>query len=111
MQNIIQGGSTPAADAAAENAVVPQEENAGAEEFKVFESVEKLPEEVLNRCASEISGIEIVKGKNGGLYLVSDKKRILPKHALLGGFGGGKYLGLLVWQNSFLNFLPATTKG
>lgn len=102
MQSLIQGGSAPAADAAAvDGAVVPHEENGSAEEFKVFDSVEQLPEEVLNRCASEVSAIEIVKGKNGGLYLVSDKKRILPKHTLVGGFGGGKYLGLLVWHCFF----------
>jgi len=93
LQNVIQGGSTPAVDAAAaavdEAPVVPYEES---QDFKVYESVEKLPEEVLNRCMSEISGIEIVKGKNDGLYMVSEKKRIIPKHTLVGGFGGGKYL-------------------
>lgn len=96
LQGVIQGGSTPAVDAAAaagdEAQIVPHEQSGGQEELKVYESVEKLPEEVLNRCMSEISGVEIVKGKNGGLFLVSERKRIIPKHTLVGGFGGGKYL-------------------
>ena len=40
------------------------------------------------RCASEISGVDIIKGKSGRVYLFSDKARIIAK----GGFSSGKCL-------------------
>ena len=117
LQNVIRSGSTPAIDAADaagdDAAIVPHEDPANQcqEEFKVYESVEKLPEEALNRCMSEISGVEIVKGKNGGLYLVSERKRIVPKHTLVGGFGAGKYLSLSLslTLNAFPEFMKVRT--
>lgn len=66
-----------------------------ASELKVFESVAALeaadgPFKL--RCASEISGIEVIKGKSGQIYILSDKNRMVAKHTLVGGFGSGKFL-------------------
>ena len=98
LKNIIQPGPSPSVDAAAAAQEENKEEDGGAvvaPEFQTFESVAKLQEseEILTRCASEVTGIEIVKTKSGKVFLVSEKKRILPKHTLLGGFGTGKCLG------------------
>ena len=97
MKNIIQPGTSPSVEAAAAAQEENKEEDGAvlAPELKTFESVVKLQEaeEILVRCASEVTGIEILKTKSGKVFLVAEKKRILPKHTLLGGFGTGKCLG------------------
>lgn len=84
------GGAASGADAS--GAAVGEEP---ASELKSFESVEALegadgPFKL--RCASEISGIELIKGQSGQIYLLSDKNRMVAKHTLVGGFGSGKFL-------------------
>ena len=97
LKNIIQPGTSPSVEAAAAAQEENKEEDGAvvAPELKTFESVVKLQEaeEILVRCASEVTGIEILKTKSGKVFLVAEKKRILPKHTLLGGFGTGKCLG------------------
>eukprot|EP00435_Cladocopium_sp_Y103_P051979 s1803_g16.t1 len=95
LKNLLESGPAASVEAAREEPVVGGNGEQGEEpEFRSFESIEKMQESeaILSRCASEISGVEILKGKNGGIYLVSEKKRILPKHTLIGGYGAGKYI-------------------
>lgn len=80
----------------AEAAVVPADGGGEGEdtELKSYGSVEELEKDdgpFVARCMSEIAGIEVIKGKSEKVYLVSvDKRRIVPKHTLLGGYGTGK---------------------
>lgn len=100
LKAVIQSGPSPGAE------VVAVEEAAAADggeptvasaapEFTSFENMDKLKEaeEILLQVPSEVAGIEIVKTKSLKIFLVSEKKRILPKHTLLGGFGTGKRFG------------------
>ena len=104
LNSVLQSGS------AASAAIVPAEEksvrNAGdgavvsteAVESQVtpksYESVEAFEkqEQIASRCMSEVAGIELIKAVSGKILVVSEKKRILPKLTLLGGFGTGKLL-------------------
>ncbi|CAK9042526.1 Uncharacterized protein SCF082_LOCUS24459 [Durusdinium trenchii] len=76
----------------AEAAVVPADGGGEGEdtELKSYGSVEELEKDdgpFVARCMSEIAGIEVIKGKSEKVYLVSvDKRRIVPKHTLLGGY-------------------------
>ena len=58
-----------------------------------FESFDKLNQEdpIETRCASEVSGIELLLGKSGKVYICSDKDKVVPKFSVLGGFGTGKH--------------------
>ena len=86
-----------------ETAIVEEEPSgsgagAGTEaESKTFASMEELEstDPVAARCASEITGVEILKAKSGKIYLLSDKARIIPKHTLVGGYGTGKTIGCI----------------
>ena len=93
LQSIMQSGPAPTAEAAA---VVREEQKDETETpaLTTFESVDKLKEkeDILLQCVSEVNGIEILKTKSGKVYLVAEKKRILPKNTLVGGFGTGKLL-------------------
>jgi len=65
------------------------------QQLKSFGSVAELETAdgpFIARCASEITGIEVIKGKSGQIYLLSDRARIISKHSLVGGFGTGKFL-------------------
>lgn len=66
------------------------EGSAPAPEIKSYESVEALGEEVVARCASEVAGVELLKTSSGKILLLSEKKRIVPKNSLIGGYGTGK---------------------
>lgn len=103
MKNILESGPAASVEAAREEPAAGTEEQREQPDFQSFESIEKMQEseEILSRCVSEISGVEILKGKNGGIYLVSEKKRILPRHTLVGGYGAGKFLGLFYCFMSF----------
>ena len=100
LKNVVQ--STPVTDVAA--LAVPENEPPVAEgtpqpdqpEFKTFQSFDALNavDEVATRCMSELNGVEILKGKSGKIYLLSNKKRIIPKNTLIGGYGAGKCLDL-----------------
>ena len=70
----------------------------GAEtQFKTFETLAALEavDQIATRCVSELAGVEILKGKSGKIYLLSNKRRIIPKHTLVGGFGAGRKLGFV----------------
>ena len=71
----------------------PADPNNPDHEFKTFADFDALnsADEVTTRCASELTGVEILKGKSGKIYLMSNKKRIVAKHTLIGGYGAGKY--------------------
>ena len=87
LQNVLQSGPTLAVEAAqAETGVEggQAEQPESEPSFTTYESIDKMQEDILNRCTSEVAGVEIIKGKNGGLYLLSEKKRILPRHTLIG---------------------------
>ena len=61
-----------------------------------FESVDalKAKDEILFKAVSEISDVELLKGKSGSTYVVAVKKnRDLPRHTIIGGFGTGKFWG------------------
>ena len=73
-------------------------------EWKIFDSLAALEaaDAVVTRCGSEVAGIDILKGKSGKIYLMSNgKKRIVPKHTLIGGFGAGKQLSQHIICNPF----------
>ena len=82
-QQPADAGGAPAAGAA-ESEITP----------KTYESVQALQsqDEIASRCASEVAGVELLKTASGKILIVSEKKRILPKLTLLGGFGTGKHL-------------------
>ena len=61
-------------------------------ELKTYESLQAVGEEVAARCASEVAGVELIKTTSGKLLLMSDRKRIIAKQTLIGGFGTGKHL-------------------
>ena len=71
------------------------------EKPKVFASEEKLIESdpIETRCASEVAGIELLRGKSGKIYLLAEKDKVLPKWSLLGGYGTGKQLVYLGFQS------------
>ena len=74
-------------------------------EFKTFADFDALnaSDEVATRCSSELPGVEILKGKSGKIYLMSNKKRIVAKNTLIGGYGAGKCFDLL-WLRMFFFF-------
>ena len=77
-------GTAPAAD--------PIEERPEPRvEPKTFESLQAVGEEVAARCASEVAGVELIKTTSGKILLMSDRKRIIAKQTLIGGFGTGKH--------------------
>ena len=83
-------------------------EQAGAAEQvpKVIESVEVLQQgdAIAHRCVSELAGVELIKTSSGKLYAVSEKKRIVPKLTLLGGFGTGKQLDPFTFSSGVQSF-------
>ena len=98
LKQILQSGTVAAtveeAAAAASGADGGGEDGSQPETMKSFESVAAL--ETADgpfgaRCISEVAGIEIIKGKSGQIYLLSDKDRIIAKNTLIGGFGTGKF--------------------
>ena len=93
LQSVLQGSSTSGDDQPVVTAVAPGGAAAPpGPTFKTFGSLEALEreEEIACRCASEFPGVELLKAKSGKVYLLSDKKKILPKLTLIGGFGTGK---------------------
>ena len=70
-----------------------------------FDSVEALEkqEQIAGSCMSEVAGIELIKTVSGKILIVSEKKRILPRLTLLGGFGTGKLLTSKVVSFCFLS--------
>ena len=78
-----------------EDAIVPNPVGGEAAPApKVHESVEALQKDdpIAVRCVSEVAGVELLKTASGKLFVVAEKKRIVPKLTLLGGFGTGKQL-------------------
>lgn len=79
-------------------APIAQSEVAGAEQPQAapvaFESVDKLDavDKIKIRINSEVTSVELLKTESGKVFLLCDKAKVVPKHALLGGFGSGKYL-------------------
>jgi len=98
LKNVLQSGSITvtveeAAAAVAQGADGGGEDGSQSETMKSFETVmalEAADGPFLARCVSEVAGIEIIKGKSGQIYLLSDKDRIIAKNTLIGGFGTGK---------------------
>ena len=94
LQSVLQGSAASGEDQAVVPAAAPgvAASPPPAPTFKTFGSLEALKneEEIECRCVSEIPGVELLKAKSGRLYLLSDKKKILPKLTLIGGFGTGK---------------------
>ena len=99
LQTVLDTSVTQQPDAAeTETAVVnPGTDHATGEapSLTILESIDKVKEseEITLKCNSEVSGVEFLKCKSGRLFLLSDKRRIIPKHTLLGGYGTGRYLG------------------
>ena len=75
-----------------------------------FESIDKLQAQdpIQVRCASEISGVELLLCQSGNVYLCGDKDKVLPKFTVLGGFGTGKFLdsACKVLVNCFVELSP-----
>ena len=98
LKEVIQSGPIvePGAAAEEETAIVSGTAGNSEAEMKTFANVEELQHAdgpFGPRCSSEVSGVEIIKGKSGKIYLLSDKARIIPKHTLIGGYGTGKTIG------------------
>ena len=77
---------------------------ASVPELKTFENLAALEaaDVVVTKCGSEVAGVDILKGRSGKIYLMSNgKKRIVPKHTLIGGFGAGKQLSSHIICNPF----------
>ncbi|CAK9008227.1 unnamed protein product [Durusdinium trenchii] len=94
LKDIVASTAVVDADSATPNAETAAEPS-GPEELKRFESLEALEAHdgpFALKCSSETPGIDIIKGKSGAIYLMAtDKRKILPKFTLIGGFGTGKY--------------------
>lgn len=96
LQTVLQGPS--AAGTGGDEPVVAGSSGGGevvpAPTFKVFDSLQALEkeEQIACRCASEAPGVELIKTASGKMFLLSDKKKILPMLTLLGGCGSGKWL-------------------
>lgn len=60
----------------------------------VLESLAKLEAEigVEQKTPSEISNVDIIKAKDGSLWLLSSSNRTLGKHILVGGYGTGQWV-------------------
>lgn len=60
----------------------------------VFTSEEELKkaDQIKERCASEIAGVELLRGESGKLYILCEKNKVLCKWSVLGGYGTGKFL-------------------
>lgn len=74
-------------------------ENAGSTQDPTIpvvqmESLAKLESEVgvEHRAPSEIASVELLRGKDGSLWLLSSQNKSVGKHQLLGGFGTGQWL-------------------
>ena len=95
-----------AVEAEADGEPAPLPPNGGQQKV-TFESmakrVETDPVEV--KCMSEISGVELLLGKSGNVYVCSEKDKILPKFAVLGGYGTGKWLVFVSAYVSVLEFV------
>ena len=60
----------------------------------VLDSLAKLEAEigVEQKIPSEISSVEIIKAKDGSLWLLSSSNRALGKHVLVVGYGTGQWV-------------------
>ena len=94
-----EGGTSSKTDAlvSAENKAGKDDSGTDAAKtvtLKTWDSFEKLhaEDEIAHRVASEIAGVELLKGKSGRFYVISEKGKVVAKHTLLGGFGTGKCL-------------------
>ena len=58
-----------------------------------MESLAKLESEVgvEFRTPSEVSNVELVKGKDGSFWLLSSQPKVVGKHVVLGGYGTGQW--------------------
>ena len=58
------------------------------------ESLAKLQESsgVDLKCASEVTGVELILAKDSSLWLLATSDKLINKHAQLGGFGTGQYV-------------------
>ena len=68
--------------------------DAASLDLKSWESYDALhsEDEIKHKCVSEIVGVELLKSKSGHFYLLSEKGKVIPKHAIIGGYGTGKQL-------------------
>lgn len=59
-----------------------------------LESLAKLESDigVEIKIASEVSNVELIKAKDGSLWLLSSQSKTIGKHVLVGGYGTGQWL-------------------
>ena len=59
-----------------------------------LESLAKLESDigVETRVPSEVSNVELIKAKDGSLWLLSSQSKTVGKHILLGGYGTGQWV-------------------
>ena len=100
------GGGGAAATTSSENQVVPVADEADSSQsaapaaaapVQEFESMDalKATDELKFKAVSEISDVELWRGKSNSTYLVATKRsRDLPANTLIAGFGTGKFLDL-----------------
>lgn len=84
---LVAADPEPVADAEAPG------DSEGPQQFESLSELEKV-DEIIESLASEISGVKLLRGKSGAIYLMSDKPKILPKKTQLGGYGTGSYIKL-----------------
>lgn len=93
MRDNLPAGQTPVHETvtvqAAEAKDAEEEAVSGLTVFESFESLQ-AKDSVAARCQSEAGGVELLLGASKKIYIMSDKKRVLPRHTLLGGYGTGK---------------------
>eukprot|EP00435_Cladocopium_sp_Y103_P021182 s564_g5.t1 len=78
-----------------------------------FESVDalKAKDEIQFKAVSEISDVELLRGKSGSTYLVAVKKnRDLPRYTIIGGFGTGKFIPVAAPEEGLLLEWPDSDK-
>ena len=103
------GGAPSGQVVAADETPVPGPEVEAPPAVTDFESVEalKAQDEISFKCVSEVTDVELLRGKSGSTYLVAVKKnRDIPRHTIIGGFGTGKLLGYKKPEVLFAVFPP-----
>ena len=78
--------SGDSAGGAGDQTEAPQEE--------VMESIGKLEEKygIELKSSAEATNVDLFRCKDGSIWIHSNQDRVLPKHALLGGFGTGQWV-------------------
>lgn len=112
LANVIKSGTqsqaqpgtqiVPVADEADQVDPAPPDQVVALQDFESLDALQKT-DEITLKAASEVTDIELLKGKSGSTYLMASKKnRDIPRHTIIGGFGTGKFFGITNLSKLFL---------